>query len=101
MVINIAKGILLLVLLNSSLILTFINIKINKNKIDTAPTYTNKYERPIKFKPNIIRYDAMLKNNPIKNKTDNTGFFIIITSIPHKIASTEIMSNTSTLYPFV
>ena len=45
------NGILLLVSLKSSEILTFINISINKNKIDTAPTYTNKYERPIKFRP--------------------------------------------------
>jgi hypothetical protein len=38
----IAKGILLLVSLNNSDILTFININIKRNKIDTAPTYTNK-----------------------------------------------------------
>jgi SepF-like predicted cell division protein (DUF552 family) len=37
-----ANGILLLVLLDNSLILTFINIKINRNKIDTAPTYTSR-----------------------------------------------------------
>ena len=37
-----ANGILLLLSVVSSDILTFISININKNRIDTAPTYTNK-----------------------------------------------------------
>lgn len=39
---SIAKGILLLVSLISSETLILINISMNKNKIETAPTYTNK-----------------------------------------------------------
>jgi hypothetical protein len=39
---NIAKGILLLVSLISSETLILINISINRNSIETAPTYTNK-----------------------------------------------------------
>jgi hypothetical protein len=38
----IAKGILLLLSVTNSDILTFISIRINKNNIDTAPTYTSK-----------------------------------------------------------
>ena len=40
--IMIARGILLLLSVTSSEILTLINIKMNKNKIETAPTYTSK-----------------------------------------------------------
>ena len=40
--INIASGILLLLLTTSSDILTLINISMNKNSIETAPTYTSK-----------------------------------------------------------
>ena len=39
---KIAKGILLFVSSLNSETLIFISIRINKNKIDTAPTYTNK-----------------------------------------------------------
>ena len=39
---NIAKGILFLVSAISSDTLIFISININKNNIDTAPTYTSK-----------------------------------------------------------
>ena len=39
---SIAKGILLLVSLISSETLILINIRINRNSIETAPTYTNK-----------------------------------------------------------
>jgi hypothetical protein len=39
---NIAKGILLLVSLISSETLILINISMNKNSMETAPTYTNK-----------------------------------------------------------
>lgn len=41
-IVNIAKGILLFVSLISSDTLILINIKINRNKIDTAPTYTKR-----------------------------------------------------------
>jgi hypothetical protein len=58
-----------------------INININKNIIDTAPIYTNKYDKPIKLNPIIIKYIAIDKNRPIKNKTDITGFLLIITNI--------------------
>lgn len=42
MLIIIANGILLLLSVTSSDILTLINISINKKRIETAPTYTNK-----------------------------------------------------------
>jgi hypothetical protein len=71
-----------------------INIKINKNKIDTAPIYTIKYDKPMKFKPKIIKYIEILANNPIKNKTDIIGFLLMITNIAHKIAIKEIISST-------
>jgi hypothetical protein len=41
----------LLELLCNSEILTFINISIKRNNIDTAPIYTNMYDRPIKGRP--------------------------------------------------
>lgn len=50
-----AKTILLLVFTCNSEILISINISINKNKIDTAPIYTSKYEIPIKFIPINIK----------------------------------------------
>ena len=81
----ITKGILLLLSVTSSDILTFINIKINKKRIDTAPTYTKRYDNPIKFIPNIIRYEATLKNNPIKKSTETIGFLLVITNILHTI----------------
>ena len=37
-----ARGMLLLLFVTSSDILTLININMNKKSIDTAPTYTNK-----------------------------------------------------------
>lgn len=86
----IANGMLLLLSLVSSEILTFINININKNSIETAPTYTSKYDSPMKFNPNIIRYPAMLRNNPIKNSTDTIGFLLIMIAIPHNIDAKEI-----------
>ena len=42
LIINKAKGILFRLLLCNSLVLILINIKINKNNIDTAPIYTIK-----------------------------------------------------------
>jgi hypothetical protein len=66
-----------------------INIKINKNNIDTAPTYTNKYDSPIKFNPNVIKKQATLKNNVIKNNTDTIGFLVVITNIPDIIDNTD------------
>jgi hypothetical protein len=53
----------------------------NKNNIDTAPTYTSRYDKPIKLRPNIIKYPAMLTKRPIKNNTETIGFLLIITQI--------------------
>jgi hypothetical protein len=86
-VINIDKGILLLVLLCNSLNLILINIKINKNKIETAPIYTIKYDNPIKINPDKIKYKDMLKNNAIKYITDIIGFLLIIINILLNIAN--------------
>jgi len=52
---NTARGILLFVSLISSETLMLINIKINKNNIETAPTYTNKYDIPINLIPIKIK----------------------------------------------
>jgi hypothetical protein len=66
-------------------ILISISININKNKIDTAPIYTNKYDIPIKYIPINNKYKDTNKNNPIRYKIDNMGFLLIITKIPNKI----------------
>jgi hypothetical protein len=79
----------------------FIIININKNNIDTAPTYTKRYDKPIKLTPNIIKYPDILKNNPIKNNTDIIGFLLTITNIPHNIEDKEKISSHSSLYPLV
>ena len=50
-----AKNKLFLVFTCNSDILMSINIKINKNNIDIAPMYTNKYDIPINTKPDMIR----------------------------------------------
>jgi hypothetical protein len=52
---NIPKGILLFVSLTSSDTLILINIRINRNKIDTAPTYTNRYDIPMNTIPIKIK----------------------------------------------
>ena len=44
----------------------------NKNKIDTAPIYTIKYEKPINVNPDKIKYTDIDPNKPInKNKGGN------------------------------
>jgi hypothetical protein len=78
---------LLLVSLCSSDTLTSINIRINKNKIDTAPIYTKRYDNPKKFNPINIKYIDIFKNKPIKYNTETIGFLLIITNIPDNIAS--------------
>jgi hypothetical protein len=67
-----------------------INININKNNIDTAPIYTNKYDIPIKVIPIIIKYIAVNKNKLIKNKIDIIGFLLIITNIEDSIIKISI-----------
>ena len=42
-----------------------------RNNIDTAPTYTNIYDKPIKLYPININIPAIFTNKPIKNNTDN------------------------------
>ena len=46
------------------LIVISIKIKINKNKIETAPTYRITEDKPIKLKPNVIKYEAIPENKP-------------------------------------
>jgi hypothetical protein len=101
MVIIIPKGILLPVALNNSEILIFISISINKNNIDTAPTYTNKYDIPMKFTPNNIKYIATLENKNIKHSTDTIGFLLIIINIPKTIEIKDNMSKNSYVKPLV
>jgi hypothetical protein len=67
--------------------LTSISININKNNIETAPIYTNKYDNPMKFRPINIRYIDIVKNRPIRYSTDIIGFLLIITRIPDNIAN--------------
>ena len=55
----------------------------------------------MKFIPKIIKYPAILKNNPIKNKTETIGFFVIITKIPDRIEAKEIKFKKKWLYPLV
>ena len=83
---------LLLLSTCNSEILMFISININKNNIDTAPTYTSKYDKPIKFIPINIKYPEMFRNNPIKNNTDIIGFLVIITNIPDIIDNIDTVS---------
>lgn len=47
----------------------------------------------MKLKPNIIKYEDILANNPIKNKTEIMGFLVIITDIAQNIANIDIRSN--------
>ena len=83
----------------SSDTLTLINIKIKINNIDTAPIYTNKYDKPIKFKPNKIKYKDILKNKPIRNNTETMGFLLIITKIAEMIAVMQIKVKNSGYKP--
>jgi len=77
----------------------FISIKINKNKIDTAPTYTNRYDKPINTIPTTIKYKDILANKDIKYKTDTIGFLAIIVNIADKKETTTIISKKPTKNP--
>ena len=96
---KIANGILLFVSLISSETLILINIKINKNNIDTAPTYTSKYDIPINTIPIKIKNKDMFPNKLIKYKTDTTGFFATIVNIPDKKQIIAIISKNSAINP--
>lgn len=96
---NIANGILLFVSLISSDTLILISIKINKNNIDTAPTYTSKYDIPINTIPIKIKNKDMFPNKLIKYRTDTTGFFAIIVNIADKKQIIAITSKNSAINP--
>lgn len=49
----------------------------------------------MKYVPNNIKKIDILKNKPIKNKTEKIGFLHIITNIPHNIAIKDIKSKLS------
>ena len=55
----------------------------------------------MKYKPSIIKYIDIPKNKPIKNKTESTGFLVIITEIPKKIQIKDKKNRNSALYPLV
>jgi len=55
----------------------------------------------MKFIPNIIKYPAILRNKPIKNRTETIGFLLIIIKIPHNIEPNEIRLIKRKLEPFV
>jgi hypothetical protein len=71
----------------------------NKNKIDTAPIYTIKYEKPINVNPDKIKYTDIDPNKPIKDNKEAIGFLLTITAIPKNNAITLIISRNSTVYP--
>lgn len=96
---NTANGILLFVSLISSDTLILINIKINKNSIDTAPTYTKIYEIPINTIPTKIKYIDIFPNKDIKCKTETIGFLAIIVNIADKKETIAIKSRNSTINP--
>ena len=83
-IVNIARGIQLFVSLISSDTLILISIRMNRNKIDTAPTYTSKYDIPINLIPMKIRQQDILENSKIKYKTETIGFLAIIVKIAAK-----------------
>ena len=60
--------------------------------METAPTQTNKQAIPIKLTPINIKYNAILTNNPIRNRTETIGFLPIITKTPKRIE--EMVSKT-------
>jgi hypothetical protein len=73
----------------------------NKNNIETAPMYTNRYDNPIKLKPISIKYMDIFKNKPIKYNTDTIGFLLIITRIPHIIENNVSISKLLSVKPLV
>jgi hypothetical protein len=66
--------------------LMFSIITTNRNRIAIAPTYTIRYEIPINPTPRSRRYAAALTNTEIRNSTEITGFFDVITSTPERTA---------------
>jgi hypothetical protein len=73
----------------------------NKKKIDTAPIYTIKYEKPINVNPDNIKYTDIDPNKPIKDNNETIGFLFIITAILNNNAITLNISRNSTVYPLV
>jgi hypothetical protein len=61
-------------------------ITTNRNRIAIAPTYTIKYEIPTNPTPSSRRYPAALINTEIRNNTEITGFFDVITRTPDSTA---------------
>ena len=59
------------------------NLIININKIETAPTQIIKQDRPIKIKPNVIKYEATPKNKPIYDINETMGILLKITTADH------------------
>ena len=100
-IVKIAKGVLLLVSFINSDILMLINIRINKNNIETAPTQTNKQDIPMKLTPINIKQHDIDENNNIKYKTDIIGFLVIIINIPNNIGIIVKKNKNSVEYPYV
>jgi hypothetical protein len=73
----------------------------NRNSIETAPIYTNRYDNPIKFRPINIRYIDIVKNKPIRYNTDTIGFLLIITRIPDMIDNSVNMSKLLSKNPLL
>ena len=61
-------------------------ITTNRNRIAIAPTYTIRYEIPTNPTPRSSRYPAALINTEIRNSTEITGLFDVITSTPDRTA---------------
>src|SRR5699024_9590 len=72
-----------------------------RNNIDTAPTYTNIYDKPIKLYPTNINILDIFINKPIKNNTDIIGFLLTIVNIPKKIDIKKIISTISIVNPLL
>lgn len=66
--------------------LMFNIITTNRNRIAMAPTYTIRYEIPTNPTPSSNRYPAALMKTEIRNSTEITGFFDVITSTPERTA---------------
>jgi hypothetical protein len=65
----------------------------NRNRTVTAPTYTTIYEIPINPTPRSTRYPATFTNTEIRNRTEITGLFDVITRIPERIAPSDRISS--------
>jgi hypothetical protein len=53
--------------------------------MDTAPTYTKRYDIPMNFKPTRTKYKDILPNKSIKYNTEIIGFLEVIINIPDTI----------------